>query len=112
MKGYDNERAHYRVVFPVSGRPHFQEFGGNVSHSVVDCSESGLRFLSANPTPPLPGAEIEGTIVFPDGEEARIEGVVVRSLRGEVAVHLVSRPIPFAVIVQQQRYLRHARRAS
>lgn len=106
MSRYENARAHYRVVYPVTARPRFREFGAGADHSVMDCSERGLRFLNARPPSPPVGSEVDGTIIFPDGEEHRVAGVVVRSFQGEVALHLTARPIPFTLIIQQQRYLR------
>lgn len=106
MSRQENARAHYRVVYPATARPRFREFGVGVEHVVIDCSEKGLRFRNARPPMPRVGSEVEGTIEFPDGEEQRVAGVVVRTWEGEVAVHLSSRPIPFTRIIQQQRYLR------
>lgn len=47
-----------------------------------------------------------GTVEFPDGGEIRIEGVVVRVIQDEIALHLDDAPIPFTRIIQQQRFLR------
>lgn len=106
MSRQENARAHYRVVYPVTARPRFREFGLGVEHTVLDCSEKGLRYRSARPPTPAVGSEVEGTIEFPDGEEQRVEGIVVRTFSGEVALHLAARPIPFTRIIQQQRFLR------
>ena len=106
MSRQENARAHYRVVYPATARPRFREFGVGVEHMVLDCSEKGLRFRSARPPIPAIGSEVEGTIEFPDGEELRVAGIVVRTRDGEVAVHLSARPIPFTRIIQQQRFLR------
>jgi hypothetical protein len=102
----ENARAHYRVVYPVAARPLLREFGMGAEHTVLDCSEKGVRYKVARlPAPPV-GTEVEGTIQFPDGEEQRVGGVVVRTYEGEVALHLTGRPIPFTRIIQQQRFLR------
>lgn len=106
MSRQENARAHYRVVYPATARPRFREFGVGVEHVVIDCSEKGLRFRNARPPLPRVGTEVEGTIEFPDGEEQRVEGVVVRIFDKDVAVHLTGRPIPFTRIIQQQRFLR------
>lgn len=106
MNRQENARSHYRVVYPLAARPRLREFGLGVEHAVLDCSEKGLRYSSARPPLPPVGSEVEGTIEFPDGEEQRIAGIVVRTFNGEVALHLASRPIPFTRIIQQQRFLR------
>ena len=106
MSRQENARAHYRVVYPVSARPRFREYGLGVEHVVLDCSEKGLRYRSSRPPTPSIGSEVEGTVEFPDGEEHRISGIVVRTHQGEVALHLADRPIPFTRIIQQQRFLR------
>lgn len=106
MNRHDNVRQHYRVVYPVAARPVFREFGARVDHPVADCSERGLRYLSAEARTPPVGSMIEGSIVFPEGTEVRVAGVVVRTRQSEVALHLTGEPIPFHVIIQQQRYLR------
>ena len=106
MSRQENARAHYRVVYPVSARPVFREFGASAPHQVGDCSERGLRYLSGEGRTPSIGAEVEGTITFPDGTETRVAGVVVRTWEKEVALHLTTDPIPFPVIIAQQRFLR------
>jgi hypothetical protein len=103
----DSTRAHYRVVFPVAAGARFREFCAAADHIVIDCCETGLHYLSAQPPEPPVGAEVEGTIIFPDGEETRVAGRVVWTSQGEVALHLSVQSIPFTRIVQQQRYLRH-----
>jgi hypothetical protein len=106
MSTEDNARAHYRVVYPVAARPVFREFGAAADHTVADCSERGLRYFSGEGRTPSVGAAVEGTIVFPDGSEVRVAGVVVRTWQQEVALHLSTGPIPFPTIIAQQRFLR------
>lgn len=106
MNRHDNAREHYRVVYPVAARPVFREFGAPADHPVADCSERGVRYLSGESRTPPVGSVVEGTIVFPDGSEVRVGGVVVRTWQAEVALHLTGQPIPFTTIIQQQRYLR------
>ena len=106
MSRHENVREHYRVVFPVTARPAFREFGAAASHTVADCSERGMRYLSGEGRTPSVGAEVEGTIIFPDGTERRVAGVVVRTWEREVALHLSGEPIPFQTIIAQQRFLR------
>ena len=106
MSSKENSRAHYRVVYPATARPAFREFGRGLEHVVLDCSEKGVRYRVARPPAPPIGSEVEGTIEFPDGEEHRVGGIVVRTFNGEVALHLTLESIPFTRIIQQQRFLR------
>lgn len=106
MNRQENARAHYRVVYPALARPRFREYGLGVEHWVIDASERGLRYLSARTPLPRPGTRVVGTVEFPDGGEIRIEGVVVRVIQDEIALHLDEAPIPFTRIIQQQRFLR------
>ena len=106
MNRQENARTHYRVVYPALARPRFREYGLGAEHWVIDASERGLRYISARTPLPRSGTRVVGTVEFPDGSEIRIDGVVVRVVADEIAVHLDESPIPFTRIIQQQRFLR------
>lgn len=106
MARYENTRAHYRIVYPVTARPRFRASEGGWDHAVIDCSERGVRFHNARPPAPVVGSAMEGTLFFPDGQQERISGVVVRTFQGEVALHLTVRHLSFNLMIQQQRYIK------
>ncbi len=101
---YAHERAHYRLAYPVMERPRLLLDDAGVE--VVDCSEKGLRFRTADRPMPELGARVQGTLVFRLGETEAVEGVVVRFQAGEVAVLLTGRGVPFSRIWEVQRRLR------
>ncbi len=98
------QRAHYRLAYPVAERPRLLLEGAALP--VVDCSEMGLRLRTAGGPVPEPGTRVRGTLVFRRGETEEVEGTVVRTRAGEMAVHLTGRGVPFARIWAEQRRLR------
>ena len=49
---------------------------------------------------------MKGAIDFPEEDLLEVEGVVVRVMSSEIAVHCVGRPIPLAIVLREQRRLR------
>lgn len=98
-----SRRALYRVVYPLVERPTFEV--GRYMYEVVDCSEKGLRYEVHDHRMPTVGSEIGGRIVFRRGEELDVTGEVIRARDGVVVLALVP-PLPFAEILEEQRYLR------
>ena len=96
------ERAHYRIVYPLRDRPRLELGGGQ--HEVVDCSEGGLRFQMTSGAPPELGAHVRAVVRFHEGREVVVEGPIVRVQGGHIALRL-TRGIPLAVILAEQRYL-------
>jgi hypothetical protein len=114
---YRFQRAHFRILYPVQGRPRLilqadaeQDEDAEsepevVELEVIDCSERGVRFRPQT-APPAVGTEIRGQVRFRSGVEVAVEGMVIRIQAGDVAVHLNRRPIPLGVIYDEQRFLR------
>lgn len=98
------ERAHYRIQYPVLERPRFTLDGRE--HEVLNCSEMGVCYVVQGECGVVPGDVVHGRLRFSRGDEVEIEGVVVRVQDGTVALHLSGMPIPFIVILDEQRYLR------
>ncbi len=100
-----NQRGHFRIEYPRQERPalvlHDQAL------EVVDCSESGLRYVlpSEEPVPQI-GSEVRGVLRFHGGEEVNVEGVVSRLDGPTAAVLLSGGEIPFAIILREQQSLR------
>lgn len=101
------QREHYRVEYPRRVRPRFiirdREF------EVLDCSESGLRFkFPRNEVSPRVGDPIAGVVRFPREEvvEVDVEGQVVRTGDGFVAVQFTEARILFGIMLDEQRYVR------
>lgn len=104
---YERPREHYRIQYPLAARPHFLVEGRR--YQVVDLSETGMRLRLDRPDGPEVGGEIRGTIRFRRGEEVVVAGVVVRVADDHAAVRL-DIPLPFRVVLDEQRYLRERHR--
>ena len=107
--GSANRRDHYRIQFPVEERPRIlldSQGALRLVCDVIECSESGLRFLT--PTRGLRGAgtAVSGTVVFAGGAEVHVAGTVIRVQGEEVALRLGRAGIPLAVVLEEQRRLR------
>ena len=98
-----SRRALYRIVYPLSERPTLEL--GQSLHDVVDCSERGVRYELNHQKIPAIGAHAEGVLHFPRGVSVRVEGTILRAMRGVVVLALAP-PLPFGEIIAEQRYLR------
>ena len=104
-----NRRDYYRIHFPAEARPRILlDSGGPVRLvcEVVECSERGLRFVSATRWLRGAGAPVSGTVCFDGGEEVHVSGSVLRVQGDEVAVLLGREGIPLSVVLAEQRRLR------
>lgn len=99
----ESRRALYRIVYPLTERPTL-EVGASL-HEVVDCSERGIRYELNHQRIPAIGARIAGTLHLHRGRSMRVEGEIIRSIRG-VAVLALNPPLPFGEVIAEQRYLR------
>ena len=98
-----DRRQDHRIRYPKAERPFFLCDGK--SFPVIDLSARGVRYLgSGSPLPP-PYATINGILRFRRGNKVNIEAVVLRVQNEEVVLHLLKREIPFAVLMDEQRYL-------
>lgn len=102
----EERRGFERVEYAPGERPVF--LSGGDAFEVVDCAERGLRYVTSSAVVMLPevGADIRGTIRFPDGPEVPVEGVVVRATGDGVAVNFTQLWIDKEVIEGERRRLR------
>jgi hypothetical protein len=98
-----SRRALYRIVYPLTERPAVEV--GDSLHDVVDCSERGIRYELNHQRIPAVGSHAVGILHFRRGESVRVEGVILRVLRGVVVLGL-NPPLAFAHVMAEQRYLR------
>jgi hypothetical protein len=98
------DRSFYRIEYPERERPRFTLDG--VVHAVIDCGERGLRYRPADGKVPEIDAQLIGTVRFRDGQDIPVDGVVVRTQGGDVALQFTGTGIPLAIILSEQRYLR------
>lgn len=70
-----NTRAFYRLKFPERERPTLVIAG--VSFRVIDLSEGGCRFYSANCSL-QPNQAFEGTLLLRDGSRQSVTGAILR----------------------------------
>lgn len=102
--GHDFDRAYYRLVYPIAFRPTFR--AGGRAYPVVDLSEEGVRLLFPEGSPPDLETGLSGLLGLRGGDPVPIEGRVVRVDPPFVSLRL-SRGVPFAVMLEQQRFLQH-----
>jgi len=101
---FEHDREYYRLQYPPQAAPLF--LMDSVAHRVVDIGEGGFRYALADSPGPMAGDELRGAIDFPEEDPLEVEGVVVRVMSNEIAVHCIVRPIPLAIVLREQRRLR------
>lgn len=101
-----NSREFYRILYPLDEQPVLTVGGSR--YRVRDCSERGLAFLARDGDAFAPDDPLRGRLEFASGEVVEVSGRIVRRFDDLVAVALTDDPIPFAVILAEQRRL-HAR---
>jgi hypothetical protein len=98
-----SRRDLYRIVYPIEERPSLEI--GQSLYAVVDCSERGIRYELEHQKIPAVGSRAAGTLHFRRGESVRVEGGILRTMRGVVVLSL-NPPLSFAQMLAEQRYLR------
>jgi hypothetical protein len=95
-------------VYSRGAAPRLHLLGDRWQSVVVDCSETGVRFVRAGDErrPLVIGDRVSGEIEFCNGGLVEIAGRVVRQQGNEVALHLDEQGIPFPEIIREQMYLR------
>jgi PilZ domain-containing protein len=101
---HQHDREFFRLQYPPPAAPAFILDG--VSHRVVDIGEGGFRYALVTDGGPIAGRTIKGSIEFEDEDTLELEGTVVRTQDGEVAVRCPPRSIPLAVIIREQQRVR------
>ena len=101
----DNQRGYYRIEYPVGARPSLVT--RDVTAEVIDCSESGLRYvLPHGEPPPKIGSEVRGVVRFRTGEAVAVGGAILRTYQRYVVIRFSGTKIPFSTILKEQGYLR------
>jgi hypothetical protein len=101
----ENQRTHFRVVYPQQDRPTFVTVDG--SAPVLDCSEGGLRVeLGYGHRRPALRERVNGQLRLRDGQQLAVAGRVVRVQGREVCLELERPGLPLSVIFSEQRFLR------
>ena len=100
---YNRQRAFYRVQYPTQERPTF--LLGLEEVPVLDVSEYGIRFGIHDGLELEPGQEIEGLSRFRERATHKVKGEVVW-IRNRAAAMKLQVPVPFGIILDEQRYLR------
>ena len=101
----ENQRTHFRIVYPQQERPTFVSDDG--AAPVLDCSEGGMR-VEVGPTQRRPALrqQVSGRLRLRDGQEVPVQGRVVRVQGREVCLQLDRPGLPLAIIFSEQRFLR------
>ena len=108
MGDRENERQSYRLLFPVTEQPVFVV--GGTTYQVLDCSEHGVRYIVPGGELPAMGSQVRGMLRFRPGtreeEKVDVQGTVVRHAADNQAAIKLGRPIPYALLMGEQRRLR------
>jgi hypothetical protein len=100
----DQERRQdHRIRYPKAERPFFLLEAK--SYPVIDVSARGVRYLGSGGPIPAPYSTVNGILRFRRGVQVNIEAMVLRVQNEEVVLHLLKRELPFAVLLDEQRYL-------
>jgi len=100
----DDRRAFHRVEYPGREGPTFT-LGPHLL-AVVDCSETGLRYvLPEGEPPPQVGSVVRGVVHFRDGTDVDVAGDVIRIFGHSAGIRFDGPGIPFATILKEQDYL-------
>ena len=81
-----DQRKYFRLKYPVAERPVIRS--EDREFEVSEISEGGARIVVAGQGSFEPGQPFSGTILFADGEEVDIRGIVLRHYTDEIAVRL------------------------
>ena len=98
---YQHDREFFRLRYPPPMAPTFTMNG--VVHRVVDIGEGGFRYARVGEGGPGAGATVKGVIAFEQEDDLELEGTVVRTQDGEIAVRCPPRTIPLRVIIREQQ---------
>ncbi len=100
---HQHDREFFRLQYPPPAAPKFVMDG--VAYRIVDIGEGGFRYAAADGAPAA-GPTVKGVIEFEDQDPLEIEGTVVRTQAGEIAVRCPPRSIPLSVVIREQQRVR------
>jgi hypothetical protein len=98
-----SRRAYYRIRYPIDDRPTLEL--GEERWEVVDVAEFGCGFLTRPGDAFHKGELVRGRLRIGTRHDLTIEGIVVWR-RSDHAALKFNRPIPFKVVLDEQRYLK------
>lgn len=96
-------RQSYRVAYVNDYHPAI--IIRNVEYSILDLSETGLRFQIKD-NQRLPGDLFNAKVKLHDGSEIEITGRIIRITGEHAAMFLVVKKIPYQLILSEQAFLR------
>lgn len=96
-------RRFYRIEYPTADRPLFHV--EDTTYPVINVSEGGVHVLCEAKVAMMAGKMVKGRIDFLGREEAMVEGIVCRTTDTTVTLDLGEGPVPFRIILSEQRYL-------
>ena len=102
MTSHDYTRRHFRISYPVEGRPTIFVTGS--VGEVLDLSETGVRFFSETVADTGPGETLRARIEFADGRKFDVCGKVVRIQDHHFAMELDT-PLPQGLMMAEHREL-------
>ena len=100
---HQHDREFFRLQYPPPAAPKFVMDG--VTYRIVDIGEGGFRYAAPEDAPAT-GQTVKGVIEFEDHDPLAVEGTVVRTQAGEVAVRCPPRSIPLSVVIREQQRVR------
>lgn len=100
--GANEEREEFRVRYPVTDRPRFDD--DSVNSPIIDLSVTGFRMAVPVGRKVSAGQSIRGTLKLLCGGEHAVHGTVLRITRDQMVVSLLA-PLPFGLILAEERYL-------
>lgn len=93
-------RQDVRASFAPHRRPALELSDG--AHPVLDISQRGLRLLHFLPRRPEFGAEVDGTLRFPDARPPlQVQGVVIRVQAADVVIRCQEGVLPMGLIIEE-----------
>jgi hypothetical protein len=101
---YSSERSYYRIAYPPSARAELHV--GDRACPVMEISERGFRFDPGEGDALAIGDAIEGVVHFACGLVFDIAGTIAREQSSTLVVLLGQPTLPFAAIMEEQRFLR------
>lgn len=104
MNGVENKRNHFRLEHPAADR--LQLVIGRVAHEIVDLSANGVKFAMSKGFKPQLHERIKAQIALHDGNTYEVMGKVTRlDEDNNQCVLVLSRGVPLAKMLEEQRYL-------
>ena len=101
----DNNREHFRIIYPTSQRPNMMINGR--TYPVIEVSEGGCSILLPREDPMLKkGLRFHAMITFGKRGNENIAGVFVRIEAGKYSIKFdEGAGVPLPRIMEEQRYL-------